>query len=203
MRVKTQARRQAIINTAAEVFCQAGFEAATMSEIAARVGGSKATLYNYFSSKEELFFAVAIFSAEKQGGGRFYDVLQTQGSTTTILQILGENFLKVISLPNIVAMLRTVIAESGRSDLGRFFYERGTKEAWAQVTEFLQAAIRRGELRDADPQLMTMHLKGLYEAEISDQLLLGVISGISSGKRSRMVAAAVDVFMRAYGSHTD
>ena len=37
-----------------------GFAAASMSAIAARVGGSKGTLYNYFKSKEALFEAYIV-----------------------------------------------------------------------------------------------------------------------------------------------
>ncbi len=64
MRVKTEERRQAIIEKAREVFQEEGFDRASMSEIAARVGGSKATLYSYFKSKEELFVAVMKGSTE-------------------------------------------------------------------------------------------------------------------------------------------
>ena len=66
MRVKSEARRQAIIDVAKEAFCRQGFEATSMSEIASRVGGSKATLYNYFRSKEEIFIAVMESSATAQ-----------------------------------------------------------------------------------------------------------------------------------------
>ena len=58
MRVKSEERRRAIIEVARQVFTELGFETTSMSQIAARVGGSKATLYNYFSSKDELFAAV-------------------------------------------------------------------------------------------------------------------------------------------------
>ena len=58
MKTKTEAKRQAILKAAAEVFRKVGFERASMSEIRARIGGSKATLYNYFPSKEKLFFEV-------------------------------------------------------------------------------------------------------------------------------------------------
>jgi AcrR family transcriptional regulator len=58
VRVKTESRRQAIIAAAAEVFAEMGFDAASMSEISARVGGSRVTLYNYFSSKEEMLLEV-------------------------------------------------------------------------------------------------------------------------------------------------
>ena len=41
-------RRQAIMDVAREVFMAEGFAEASMSAIAAQVGGSKGTLYNYF-----------------------------------------------------------------------------------------------------------------------------------------------------------
>src|ERR1035437_7744928 len=50
-------RRENILKVAREVFFEQGFAAASMSTIAARLGGSKGTLYNYFKSKEELFAA--------------------------------------------------------------------------------------------------------------------------------------------------
>src|ERR1700756_1305734 len=51
-------RREAILKIAQQVFLEEGYAAASMSTIAARVGGSKGTLYNYFRSKAELFVAV-------------------------------------------------------------------------------------------------------------------------------------------------
>src|SRR6202789_1904440 len=50
-------RREAILRVAGEVFLEEGYSAASMSTIAARLGGSKGTLYNYFKNKEELFEA--------------------------------------------------------------------------------------------------------------------------------------------------
>src|SRR5258705_5325413 len=56
-RLDRDARREAILDVAQEVFLEEGFAAASMSTIAARLGGSKGTLYNYFRSKDELFKA--------------------------------------------------------------------------------------------------------------------------------------------------
>ena len=41
-----------------------GFERTSMSEICTRLGGSKATLYNYFASKEALFLEVMFQASE-------------------------------------------------------------------------------------------------------------------------------------------
>src|SRR5581483_6698346 len=57
VRVRTDERRQAIIATAWKAFRENGFERTSMNEISERLGGSKATLYGYFQSKEQLFAA--------------------------------------------------------------------------------------------------------------------------------------------------
>jgi AcrR family transcriptional regulator len=49
------ARRQALLETAEQVFAERGFAGATMAEIASRAGYSAGNLYNVFESKEALF----------------------------------------------------------------------------------------------------------------------------------------------------
>jgi AcrR family transcriptional regulator len=51
-------RKNEIIDAAEKVFFKNGFENATVENIAEEAEYSKATLYLYFSSKEELYFAV-------------------------------------------------------------------------------------------------------------------------------------------------
>jgi AcrR family transcriptional regulator len=51
MRVKSDTRREAILEIAKDLFREVGYERASMAMISARVGGSKATLYSYFKSR--------------------------------------------------------------------------------------------------------------------------------------------------------
>jgi AcrR family transcriptional regulator len=55
MRVKTETRRNAIIEAATHVFLEHGFEKTIMSDIATQPGLSKATICRYFSTREDLF----------------------------------------------------------------------------------------------------------------------------------------------------
>lgn len=57
-------RREAIIKAATEIFKKKGLTASTMEEIASRAELSKATLYLYFTNKEELFLAVLLIVTE-------------------------------------------------------------------------------------------------------------------------------------------
>jgi AcrR family transcriptional regulator len=56
--VKNAATTAALLDAAAATFAQRGFEAATMDEIAERVGLTKGALYYRYKSKEDLFIAL-------------------------------------------------------------------------------------------------------------------------------------------------
>ena len=53
-----QRRAQAIFDTAAQVLCQAGYDKASIRDIAQATGMTGAGLYYYFKSKEELLFII-------------------------------------------------------------------------------------------------------------------------------------------------
>lgn len=53
-----QKTRNLLVDTARQLFAKNGLEATTMNEIAQASGKGRRTLYTYFSSKEEIYFAV-------------------------------------------------------------------------------------------------------------------------------------------------
>jgi AcrR family transcriptional regulator len=53
-----EARKAQIIAAAARVFANKGFTGTAIAEIAIEAGIGKGTIYEYFESKEDLFFAV-------------------------------------------------------------------------------------------------------------------------------------------------
>ncbi len=199
MKAKAEARRQTILDVAAQAFRELGFERASMSEICARVGGSKATLYNYFPSKEELFFEVMYQSTEAE-----FDAVHRafDPSTDNIAESLcqfGERFLAVLYSPEVQAQRHLAVAESGRTTLGRVVYERGVLRSQNLMTEFLQAAMSRGKLRQADPVVATRHLYGLLESELIDRFLFQLLGEVSAEEIRAVTARAIDVFLAAYG----
>src|ERR1700720_5062913 len=52
---KSDIKAQAILDNAYRLFRVQGFDGTSMADITSQVGGSKATLYSYFPSKEKLF----------------------------------------------------------------------------------------------------------------------------------------------------
>lgn len=199
MKVKTEAKRLSILEEAAEVFREHGFERASMAEIRARVGGSKATLYNYFSSKEELFFEVMMKASE----GDFeaaHDFLDPEKKGVAFaLCDFGKRWLSFLYSPQVRANRLLAIAESGRTNLGRLTYERGVLRSHRRVSAYLAETMQRGLLREADPGIATKHLFGLLECELLEACLFRVLGEVDAARIKEVVARAVEVFMAAYG----
>jgi AcrR family transcriptional regulator len=58
-------RREDILDAAEKVFVRKGFDSATMDDVAESAELSKATIYLYFSSKEEIYFAIFLRGQRK------------------------------------------------------------------------------------------------------------------------------------------
>lgn len=198
MRIKTDEKRQLIIDTAYRLFRANGFEKTSMSEITAQVGGSKATLYNYFSSKEELFVECMFGIAESYLDGIFSHLQYPAEDIRAALQGFGEDVTRLVCSPDIVAAQRLMIAEAGRAGIGKLFYEK-IESVQEQTAAFIGNAMDAGKLRSADTHLAATQLRALLEAEISNPFLLYVRTAIpDDAEITAITERAVDAFLRAY-----
>lgn len=199
MRKKTEAKRQAIVDIAAEVFREMGFERASIAEICRRVGGSKATIYNYFPSKEDLFLEV-MYEANEAEFEAVHTVLKHMTEDISdALRHFGEGLLTLIYSPNVLAVRRLVISSFDDGALGCGCYERGPKRSMSEVSSFLMAAMDEGKLKRCDPFVATLHLRGLLEAELLDTFIFQIPGDLDPQRIKAIVERAVAVFMAAYG----
>ena len=199
MRAKTETRRQAILDAAAEVFQETGFERTTMSAICERLGYSKATLYNYFASKEALFSAVVFEATEAEFEATLAALDPSLQDMTEALETFGRGLLTLLYAPQVLAVRRLIVAEAGRSDLGRQCYALGPQRSEAVAAAYLQQAMDAGKLRPADARIATLHLRALLEAEWLDRFLFQTLEPVSEAEINATVQRAVAAFMAAYG----
>jgi TetR/AcrR family transcriptional regulator, mexJK operon transcriptional repressor len=193
-------RRTAIVDIAHAAFLADGYAATSMSTIAARVGGSKATLYNYFSSKEELFAAVVAKKCE-QLQVFLYDAQVEGGDFRSAMQKFGERFLQLLLREESIATYRLVVAESGRfPELGRTFYETGMKQGRGKLAEYFRQVIAAGELRDCDAVLMANYFFDLCMSGIHLRKLWNVESDPTPEEIHDNVARAIAIFLAAFGA---
>lgn len=199
MRTKSEARRQAIIDTARVVFSEQGFAETSMSAIAAKLGGSKATLYNYFASKEELFVAIIQqFAAEHLC--EVYRLLDAKAPLRPTLERFGSGFTAIICTPVITTTRVNLFMEREKSNIGSLFYERGPKKGLEVVADYFQQCIDLGRLRPGNTFIMAQQLFALLKSEGEELIFCGIREAFTAEEIQAMVQRAVDVFLRAYGT---
>ena len=191
-------RRETILSIAGEVFREEGYAAASMSTIAARVGGSKGTLYNYFRSKAELFVAVIQHQCDL-GQAELFD-LENPDLRTYLTQLAGR-FARLMMSEEIINVHRIVVAEAARfPEIGQALYEAGPKRGKARVAAYFEHAIADGRLRPCDPMRAAEHAFELVMAGMYRRRLWNVGPAPSDAEIDANVEAGIDAFMRAYGA---
>lgn len=190
-------RRGCILDVAQRAFLETGYAATTMSGIAAEVGGSKATLWNHFPSKEDLFAAVV-----KRATGQFREELQiildTSAPLPESLLRFAEHFLEQISTPEKLGLYRLMIAECARfAEIGTIFYENGPAQTHRMLADFLEVHMNAGMLRRENPLRTARTLVSLCSGGFQHRLLFNAET-VSDDRIRDEARFVVDTFLRAF-----
>ena len=196
MRVKSDEKRREIVAKAWELFKENGFERTTMSDISDRVGGSKATLYGYYDSKEQLF-AAALEQVIRDPADEVFALLAKPGKLKLRLVAFAHALLKARLSEDLVAVEQALISEARRSDLGELLRARFVQPQWRRLAAALDREMVGGNLRKADPMLASWHFRGLVEADLVERRLHGETT-ITAHEIKTAAEAGVEAFMRAY-----
>ena len=149
--------RLAISNIATEMFIERGFDAVTVAEVAAAADVSVATIFNYFETKEELFFDREGEVIEAQR--RF--ILERKAGET-IASALHRGFLAAIDagVPQLMArgasFLRTIDGSLALRARARLGFEKAEASLAETIAEETEAAAG-----DATPQIVAAMLVGV------------------------------------------
>ncbi len=201
MRKKTEEKKEEIIKAAKEVFKEFGFEKASMSKISSKLGGSKATLYNYFSSKEELFFEV-ISIANAQESDFVHQIIDTKNETLDIhtqLYEFGKRFINFVYSQKMVEIRRLTISQSEITNLGRITYKNRVLKSREILSKYLEKAIKFNKIKKTDTNIAAIHFFGLLESELMYPFLFQVDTNFSKKHMDEMAERAIDIFILAYG----
>jgi AcrR family transcriptional regulator len=190
-------RRDSILAVAREVFLEEGYQAASMSAIAARLGGSKATLYNYFPSKEALFEGYI----RDQCGRVAADILDfTDGQPVReVLTTFGEAYQDHLLSDQVVRMFQIIVAEARRTpELAQLFFRAGPLVGRDRLAQYLEAATARGEVDIADFRQAAWQFMALCRTHHLEAVL-NIDPKPTPAEIAAEVAGAVEMFLARYG----
>jgi AcrR family transcriptional regulator len=157
---KSQRRRQELIDAAAKIFQDKGYEAASIQDVADALGILKGSVYYYIDSKEDLLFA-AIQEVHESALNNMARISEMNEDALTLLRLFIESHVKHVS-DNLVKA--TVFFHDFRSlDPKRHEYIVAERDVY---DSFLRELIARGQTegqicRDVDPKLATLAILGM------------------------------------------
>lgn len=196
-------KRRAIVEAAAGLFLDHGYQGTSMDEIAALAAVSKQTVYKNFSDKEQLFSDIVLGAAAR--ADEFIEALpRVLAGTDDLragLQALARQYLATVMQPRLLQLRRLIISEAGRfPDLARTYYRRVPERVMDALAAQLGELARRGLLRVDDPHVAASHLAFLILGLPLDRaMFLGTGHELSAAELDRRAGDAVDVFLAAYG----
>ncbi len=193
-------KERQILDGAAAVFAEAGYEGASMARIAAVAGVSKGTLYNYFEGKRELFSAFMQRTCANQIALIFDELDETVPAEAALLRIC-RRILDVLGSEQGLLVYRMVVAEAGKfPELAETFYAAGPRRALARMTEWIARNARAGLLRVDDPEFAAEQLFALMQTRVLLRRRLHMPDGVSEADIERVVTSGVRLFLRGYGT---
>jgi TetR/AcrR family transcriptional regulator, mexJK operon transcriptional repressor len=166
-REQNKARKRAeIVAIATRTFLGQGYAATSMSGIADELGGSKATLWAHFASKEELFAAVVDGQVDTFARD-IAEVLTSQTFSLPALRRACLRFLECLLRDDAVRLFRLVLSDGERfPEITETFYSRGPARVRHSMKQFFAT-----RFEDADALRLTRVVANAITGYRSDILL--------------------------------
>jgi TetR/AcrR family transcriptional repressor of mexJK operon len=192
------AHMEKILNTAAEIFLQEGFDRASVAAIARLAGASKETLYSRFSTKEELFEAV-ISRKTKILLNKFSRVLVQKQSIEKVLELYGSKLLDFMLSPEMQRLNRILISAAPQfPELAGDFWRLCPEREQEQLAEYLETKIASGALVRTDTRKAAELFFSLCLGQFLLHASLHVRKLPKAAERRAHIKAAVHMFLAAY-----
>jgi AcrR family transcriptional regulator len=193
-RRRAQARSEEILEAALEEFNLQGFEAARMEDIARRAGLSKAGVYLYFKSKEDLLQALIRTKVAPLAQGARQIAAEGGADPVLALRTIVGVAVHLLADPKTFAVPRLVLSISGRfPDIARSYRVQVVEVARSSLMSLIESGTASGALRPVDPAAAARAFIGplLFEG-----LWTHALGGESAlGEPEKMVQSYFDILL--------
>jgi AcrR family transcriptional regulator len=162
-------KKHRILEAAVMVFAQKGYAGSTVAEIAVRAKIGKGTIYEYFTSKEDLFFAVFEWFKMQTGNAAKVNIAVLGGSAAKRLEALSDSLMGMWhEIEDVFTLTMEFWAASSSSKMQDRFktnFRNMYQEFREIVRSLVREGIERGEFRpDINPESVAAALVGAWDA---------------------------------------
>ena len=162
-------KRALIIEAAAKVFARRGFSGTLMADIAVEAGIGKGTLYEYFDSKENLFFAVFEWFVQATESEAKVNISALGGSASERLCALSDSLMSSwAQMRDMYSLVMEFWSASASSQMRKRFkqaFKSGYSDFRQIVSALIREGIQGGEFRsEVDAESVAAALVGTWDA---------------------------------------
>lgn len=199
-RPKDLGKRAAILEAAKRMFTQHGFDGASMDLIASEAGVSKLTVYSHFGDKDALFVAAVESHCDLSLPSSLFEPAPETPLRERLMEI-ARAFYTMVTAPEAVAGHRMLCSpQMANSGLPKLFWEAGPMRVQGDFAALLERRIAAGELAIPDVPRAAGQFFALLKGEPHACLVFGGPTPPAEEIEAHL-AAAVDLFLRAYPAH--
>ncbi len=168
---KAELRKEHIMNSAEKVFAQKGYQEATISDVAREAGLSDTTIYEYFSTKEELLFSIPVATTRKFKELIEFNLKSVRDAGSRIRAFIYFTISFYMSHPHYASMYllnlkhNRKFSETEAHDIIRCIFNL--------LVDIIKEGIETGEIKkDIDPALLRSGILGTIEHIVIRWLLI-------------------------------
>ncbi|MBI5895568.1 MAG: TetR/AcrR family transcriptional regulator [Desulfobacterales bacterium] len=169
---KAGPRREQILRAAEKIFAEKGFQETTISDIAKGAGLSEPTLYEYFSSKEEILFTIPEETSCKLGELIGFHLKMAKGTAARLRAMIYILFWIHQTNPHYAAVSYLILKQSGRFSKSPSY--EALRRRLRPLIDVVEEGIAAGEIRSGfTPFFIRSVILGTIEHLTTRKLLLG------------------------------
>ncbi len=168
-------RKELILKGALNVFSNLGIEKTTMDEIATESGFGKATLYYYFSSKDDVFIDIMEKGWKQLWEGIESLIVEETSPRKKFIGIIREMGKIVTNDKTLYGFLFT--APNFIHDSGKQSWKTYQERLYAILQSIIEDGIKKKEFVDLNPGLLMKAIGGLFH-----QLLISNDQNLNDGE---------------------
>ena len=183
-----------MLEAAKAVFIEQGYANATLDEVIRRSGGSRATLYKQFGSKEGLF--VAIIADICAGIVAPLADLELNQKPEVMLLAFGRAFMAGLMEPSGLQLYRVLIGEGARfPELAEAVYRSGPAVAADRLADYLRQWTAEKRIKAADPDAAARQFLEMIKGDLHFRALLRLEPTPTETEIDVCVKSAVGLFL--------
>jgi len=197
---KREARRDAMLDAALELFLERGYGAISLTDVVKRSGGSLATLYELFGGKLGLLKACVSERCAQLSEVLDAGAMENRPPRDALTEF-GRRLYGLVTSPLAVGAHRIIIAESAQiPELAPAFYANGPDAGKEHLAQYLAHVAAQGLLRIDDPLRAARHFCALVIGDTLMRKLSGMPVDDSPAEAARHIDDVVRLFVRGYAT---